>query len=117
MRQHNSSLTWDPAYEVFVTRCRVREVVRVLGATPTKDLVTTLIESWVIVGSLLLVDWTGDHMPEYLLTLLGDPDVATTFSSGSAILAWLYRQMGRVAFFIGGNQKGTGDLGRFNILV
>ncbi|CAN1832677.1 Protein MAIN-LIKE 2 [Linum perenne] len=46
MRQNNSSLTWDPAYEAFVGGCRLREVVRVLGVTPCKELVTTLIERW-----------------------------------------------------------------------
>ncbi|CAN1832689.1 Protein MAIN-LIKE 2 [Linum perenne] len=55
MRQNNSSLTWDPAYEAFVGGCRLREVVRVLGVTPCKELVTTLIERW-------RTEWNAFHL-------------------------------------------------------
>ncbi|CAN1290251.1 Protein MAIN-LIKE 2 [Linum perenne] len=46
MRQHNSTLSWDPIYETFVSGCRLQEVLGVLGATPCKELVTTLIKRW-----------------------------------------------------------------------
>ncbi|CAN1178973.1 hypothetical protein LINPERPRIM_LOCUS36910 [Linum perenne] len=50
--------------------------------------------SWVLVGAVLLANRIGDHILAYLLPLIGDPDVVATFSWGSAVLAWLYRQMG-----------------------
>ncbi|CAN1832666.1 hypothetical protein LINPERHAP1_LOCUS33559 [Linum perenne] len=80
MQHNSSSLTWDPTYEAFVEGCKLREVVRVLGTTYQR---------------------TRDHIPTNLLTLLGDPGVAATFSWGSVVLAWLYRQMGRAAFYGG----------------
>ncbi|CAN1832662.1 hypothetical protein LINPERHAP1_LOCUS33555 [Linum perenne] len=101
MQQNSSSLTWDPTYEAFVGGCKLREVVRVLGVTPCKELITTLIESypevvtiyaraytWVLVGSVLLADRTRDHIPANLLTLLGDPGVAATFNWGSVDVLW-----------------------------
>ncbi|CAN1248798.1 Protein MAIN-LIKE 2, partial [Linum perenne] len=203
---------WYPAYEPFLTACRLREVCRILGSTPCKQLVTALIKmwwpetntfhliqgeatitledvevltglptrglpltahldkrtpsaicqerlgvepparpisraivkvswvkglfdrlptratpevvtiyarafTWVLVGAVLLVDRTGDHIPVYLLPLIGDPVVVASFSWGSAVLAWLYLVMGRVAFFTGSSQKGTSDLGGFTLLV
>ncbi|CAN1263318.1 Serine/threonine-protein phosphatase 7 long form homolog, partial [Linum perenne] len=42
---------------------------------------------------------------------------APSFSWGSAVLAWLYKAMGRAAFFTGASQKGTGDIGGFTLLV
>ncbi|CAN1823098.1 Serine/threonine-protein phosphatase 7 long form homolog [Linum perenne] len=46
LRQRSSSLTWYPAYEPFLIACRLREVCRVLGVTPCRELVTKLIERW-----------------------------------------------------------------------
>ncbi|CAN1146588.1 hypothetical protein LINPERPRIM_LOCUS6530 [Linum perenne] len=68
-------------------------------------------------GAVLLADRTWDHKPVYLLPLIGDPVVAALFSWGSAVLAYLYRVMGRVVFFTGGTQKGIGDLRGFALLV
>ncbi|CAN1310364.1 Protein MAIN-LIKE 2, partial [Linum perenne] len=165
---------WSPEYEPFLTACWLREVCRILGATPCKELVTTLIErwrsemntfhliqgeatitledvdvltrlptrglpvtvapdrrstseicqqwlgvtpparaisgstvrfswvrglfdrlpveaplevvtiyarafTWVLVGAVLLVDRSGDHIPVYLLPLIGDPLIASSF--------------------------------------
>ncbi|CAN1756104.1 Serine/threonine-protein phosphatase 7 long form homolog, partial [Linum perenne] len=44
--QRNSSLTWYPEYEPFLRACQLREVYRVLGVTPCRELVTALIERW-----------------------------------------------------------------------
>ncbi|CAN1128796.1 hypothetical protein LINPERHAP2_LOCUS4853 [Linum perenne] len=46
LRQRNSSLTCSPEYEGFLRECRLFSVVRLLGATPCKELVTTVIERW-----------------------------------------------------------------------
>ncbi|CAN1755815.1 Serine/threonine-protein phosphatase 7 long form homolog, partial [Linum perenne] len=46
LRQRSSSLTWSPKYEPFLMACPLRDVCRILGATPCKELVTTLIERW-----------------------------------------------------------------------
>ncbi|CAN1121297.1 Serine/threonine-protein phosphatase 7 long form homolog [Linum perenne] len=46
MCQRNSSLTWYPEYEPFLRACQLREVYRVLGVTPCRELVTALIERW-----------------------------------------------------------------------
>ncbi|CAN1332271.1 hypothetical protein LINPERPRIM_LOCUS35654 [Linum perenne] len=40
-----------------------------------------------------------------------------SFSWGSAVLAWLYKAMGRAAFFTSASQKGTGDIRGFTLLV
>ncbi|CAN1186994.1 Protein MAIN-LIKE 2, partial [Linum perenne] len=87
------------------------------GAPP--DVVTryTRAYTWVLLGAVLLADRSGDLIPVHLLRLVGDPNVARTFSWGSAVLAWLYKAMGRATFFTGGSQKGTGDLGGFTLLV
>ncbi|CAN1190090.1 Protein MAIN-LIKE 2, partial [Linum perenne] len=69
------------------------------------------------VGAILLADRSGDHIPLYLLPLIGDPLIASSFSWGSAVLAWLYKVMGRAVFFTGGSQKGSGDIGGFILLV
>ncbi|CAN1749289.1 Protein MAIN-LIKE 2, partial [Linum perenne] len=55
--------------------------------------------TWVLVAGVLLADRNGDHIPVHLLQLIGDPRVASTYSWGSAVLAWLYKVMGRAAFF------------------
>ncbi|CAN1152794.1 Serine/threonine-protein phosphatase 7 long form homolog [Linum perenne] len=46
MRQRSSSLHWSPLYEPFLEGCRLRGVCRVLGHTPCKELVITLLERW-----------------------------------------------------------------------
>ncbi|CAN1146000.1 Protein MAIN-LIKE 2 [Linum perenne] len=68
-------------------------------ATPEVVTIYARAFTWVLVGAVLLVDRTGDHIPVYLLPLIGDPVVVASFSWGSAVLAWLYLVMGRVAFF------------------
>ncbi|CAN1155685.1 hypothetical protein LINPERHAP2_LOCUS20540 [Linum perenne] len=73
--------------------------------------------TWVLVGAVLLADRSGDHIPVYLLPLVWNPLVASSFSLGSAVLAWLHKVMGRTVFFTGGCQKGTGDIGGFTLLV
>ncbi|CAN1193332.1 Serine/threonine-protein phosphatase 7 long form homolog, partial [Linum perenne] len=73
--------------------------------------------TWVLLGGVLLADRSGDHIPVHILPLVGDPRVAGTYSWGSAILAWLYKVMGRAAFFTGGSLRGTGDIGGFTLLV
>ncbi|CAN1138084.1 Protein MAIN-LIKE 2, partial [Linum perenne] len=73
--------------------------------------------TWVLLGAILLADRTGDLIPVHLLRLNGDSQVASTFSWGSAVLAWLYKAMGRTAFFTAGSQRGTCDLGGFTLLV
>ncbi|CAN1821559.1 Protein MAIN-LIKE 1 [Linum perenne] len=59
--------------------------------------------TWVLVGAVLLADRSGDHISVYLLPLVGDPLVASSFSWGSAILARVYKAMGRAVFFTGGS--------------
>ncbi|CAN1135853.1 Protein MAIN-LIKE 2, partial [Linum perenne] len=187
LRQRSSCLVWSSEYEAFLRECRLLPVVRLLGFTPCKELVTALIErwrpetntfhlipgeatitledvevltglpidgagsctgqsvkiswvkgmfdrlpagapadvvlcyarayTWVLLGAILLADRTGDLIPVLLLRLIGDSAVASTFSWGSAVLAWLYKAMGRAAFFTAGSQRGTGDLGGFTLLV
>ncbi|CAN1811590.1 Serine/threonine-protein phosphatase 7 long form homolog, partial [Linum perenne] len=73
--------------------------------------------TWVLLGGVLLADRSGDHISVHILPLLGDPLVAGTYSWVSAVLAWLYKVMGRAAFFIGGSLRGTGDIGGFTLLV
>ncbi|CAN1181085.1 Protein MAIN-LIKE 2 [Linum perenne] len=161
LRQHSSCLEWSSEYEGFLRECRLLPVVRLLGSTPCKELVTALIErrplgaiceellgvqpparsctgqsvkiswvkgmfdrlpagapanviiryarayTWVLLGAILLADRTGDLIPVHLLRLIGDSAVASTFSWGSAVLAWLYKAMGRAAFFTAGSQRGT----------
>ncbi|CAN1136686.1 Serine/threonine-protein phosphatase 7 long form homolog [Linum perenne] len=46
MRQRSSSLHWSPQYEPFLEGCRLLGVRQVLGHTPCKELVTTLLERW-----------------------------------------------------------------------
>ncbi|CAN1813344.1 Serine/threonine-protein phosphatase 7 long form homolog, partial [Linum perenne] len=73
--------------------------------------------TWVLVAGVLLADRNGDHIQVHLLQLIGDPRVASTYSWGSAVLAWLYKVMGRAAFFSAGSMRGTGDIGGFTLLV
>ncbi|CAN1164177.1 Protein MAIN-LIKE 1 [Linum perenne] len=71
----------------------------------------------VLVAGILLADRNEDHIQVHLLQLIGDPRVAPTYSWGSAVLAWLYKVMGRVAFLSAGSMRGTGDIGGFTLLV
>ncbi|CAN1159374.1 Protein MAIN-LIKE 1, partial [Linum perenne] len=73
--------------------------------------------SWVLVAGVLLADRNGDHIQVHLLQLIGDPMVASTYSWGSAVLAWLYKVMGRAAFLFASSMRGTGDIGGFTLLV
>ncbi|CAN1173717.1 Protein MAIN-LIKE 2, partial [Linum perenne] len=73
--------------------------------------------TWVLVAGVLLADRNGDHIPVHLLQLIGDPRVASTYSWGSAVLAWLYKVMRRAVFFSAGSMRGTGDIGGFTLLV
>ncbi|CAN1316334.1 Serine/threonine-protein phosphatase 7 long form homolog, partial [Linum perenne] len=73
--------------------------------------------TWVLLGGVLLADRSGDHIPVHILPLVKDPRVAGTYSWGSSVLAWLYKVMGRAAFFTGGSLRGTGDIGGFTLLV
>ncbi|CAN1323382.1 Serine/threonine-protein phosphatase 7 long form homolog, partial [Linum perenne] len=73
--------------------------------------------TWALLGGVLLADRSGDHIPVHILPLVGDPQVAGTYSWGSAVLTWLYKVMGRAAFFTGGSLRGTGDIGGFTLLV
>ncbi|CAN1850450.1 Protein MAIN-LIKE 2, partial [Linum perenne] len=38
--------------------------------------------TWVLLGGVLLADWSGDHIPVHILPLLGDPRVVGTYSWG-----------------------------------
>ncbi|CAN1137009.1 Protein MAIN-LIKE 2 [Linum perenne] len=60
--------------------------------------------TWVLVAGVLLADQNGDHIPVHLLQLIGDPRVASTYSWGSAVLAWLYKWEQR------GSHIATGEL-------
>ncbi|CAN1811667.1 Protein MAIN-LIKE 2, partial [Linum perenne] len=73
--------------------------------------------TWVLLGGVLLANRSGDHIPVHILLLVGDPRVADTYSWGSVVLAWLYKVMGKAAFFNGGSLRGTGDIGGFTLLV
>ncbi|CAN1853599.1 Protein MAIN-LIKE 1, partial [Linum perenne] len=73
--------------------------------------------TWVLVAGVLLADRNGDHIQVHLLQLIGDPRVASTYSWGSAVLAWLYKVMGRAAFFSASSMRGTGDIVGFTLLV
>ncbi|CAN1120945.1 Protein MAIN-LIKE 2, partial [Linum perenne] len=73
--------------------------------------------TWVLVACVLLADRNKDHIQVHLLQLIGDPMVASTYSWGSAVLAWLYKVMGRAAFFSAGSMRGTSDIGGFTLLV
>ncbi|CAN1181409.1 Protein MAIN-LIKE 2 [Linum perenne] len=86
------------------------------GATPEVVTIYARAFTWVLVGGVLLDERTGDHIPAYLLPLIGDPAVAASFSWDNAVLAWPYQVMGRATFFTGG-KKGISDLGGFTLLV
>ncbi|CAN1161915.1 Protein MAIN-LIKE 2 [Linum perenne] len=46
LRQSSSALTFHPQYETFLSECGLYSVVSLLGQTPCKELVTTLLERW-----------------------------------------------------------------------
>ncbi|CAN1845094.1 Protein MAIN-LIKE 1 [Linum perenne] len=103
-------------------RVRVSWVKRLFDRLPdgaTAEVVTyhARAYTWVLVVGVLLADRNGDHIQVHLLQLIGDPKVAITYSWGSAVLAWLYKVMGRAAFFSDGSMRGTGDIGGFTLLV
>ncbi|CAN1309890.1 Protein MAIN-LIKE 2 [Linum perenne] len=87
------------------------------GATHVIVTIYARVFTWVLVGVVLLANRIEDHIPVYLLPLIGDPAVAASFSWGSAVIAWLYRVVGRVVFLTGCSQKGTGELGGFTLFV
>ncbi|CAN1290700.1 Protein MAIN-LIKE 2 [Linum perenne] len=84
-----------------------------LPAEATPEVVTfhTRAFTWVLVAGVLLANRSGDHILVHILPLNGHPTVASTYSWGSAVLAWLYKVMGRAVFFTGGSLRGTGDIG------
>ncbi|CAN1332260.1 Protein MAIN-LIKE 2, partial [Linum perenne] len=55
--------------------------------------------TWVLLVGVLLADRNGDHIQVHILHLIGDLRVTSTYSWGSAVLAWLYKVMGGRAFF------------------
>ncbi|CAN1263315.1 Serine/threonine-protein phosphatase 7 long form homolog, partial [Linum perenne] len=97
----------------------VKEQFDRLPAGASADVITCYARAyaWVLVGAVLLADRSGDLIPVHLLRLLSESGDAASFSWGSAVLAWLYKAMGRAAFFTGASQKGTGDIGGFTLLV
>ncbi|CAN1767996.1 Serine/threonine-protein phosphatase 7 long form homolog [Linum perenne] len=97
----------------------VKEQFDRLPAGASADVITCYARAyaWVLVGAVLLADRSGDLIPVHLLRLLCESGDAGSFSWGSAVLAWLYKAMGRAAFFTGTSQKGTGDIGGFTLLV
>ncbi|CAN1164428.1 Protein MAIN-LIKE 2, partial [Linum perenne] len=52
--------------------------------------------TWVLVAGVLLADQNGDRIQVHILQLIGDQRVASTYSWGNAVLAWLYKVMGVV---------------------
>ncbi|CAN1851704.1 Protein MAIN-LIKE 1, partial [Linum perenne] len=90
-----------------------------LPAGASADVITCYARAyaWVLVGAVLLADQSGDLISVHLLRLLSESGDAGSFSWGSAVLAWLYKAMGRAAFFTGASQKGTSDIGGFTMLV
>ncbi|CAN1757239.1 Protein MAIN-LIKE 2 [Linum perenne] len=97
----------------------VKEQFDRLPAGASVDVITCYARAyaWVLVGAVLLADRSGDLIPVHLLRLLCESGDAGSFNWGSAVLAWLYKAMGRAAFFTGASQKDTGDIGGFTLLV
>ncbi|CAN1247647.1 Serine/threonine-protein phosphatase 7 long form homolog, partial [Linum perenne] len=111
-----------PANAIQGRTVRVALVKRLFDRLPdgvTAEVITyhARAYTWVLVAGVLLADWNGDHIQVHLLQLIGNPRVASTYSWGSAVLAWLYKVMGRAAFFSAGSMRGTGDIGGFTLLV
>ncbi|CAN1243026.1 Protein MAIN-LIKE 2, partial [Linum perenne] len=93
----------------------VKDQFDCLPAGAPADVITRYARAytWVLLGAVLLADRNRDLIPVHLLRLVSDSVVAGSFSWGSVVLAWLYKAMGRAAFFTGASQKGTGDIGGF----
>ncbi|CAN1170902.1 Protein MAIN-LIKE 2, partial [Linum perenne] len=79
----------------------VKEQFDRLPAGASADVITCYARAYacVLVGAVLLADRSGDLIPVHLLRLLCESGDAGSFSWGSAVLAWLYKAMGRAAFF------------------
>ncbi|CAN1125197.1 Protein MAIN-LIKE 2, partial [Linum perenne] len=77
----------------------VKEQFDHLPAGASADVITCYARAyaWVLVGAVLLADRSGDLIPVHLLRLLCESGDAGSFSWGSAVLAWLYKAMGRAA--------------------
>ncbi|CAN1289164.1 Protein MAIN-LIKE 2 [Linum perenne] len=83
---------------------------RPLIISPDEQPVPEICEQWLgiqpppnaVQGRTVKVAWVKTYW---------DPRVASTYSWGSAVLAWLYKVMGRAAFFAVGSMRGTGDIG------
>ncbi|CAN1787699.1 Protein MAIN-LIKE 2 [Linum perenne] len=102
---------------------------RPLIVSPDEQPVPEICEQWLgiqpppnaVQGRTVKVAWVKrlfDRLPDGASgELIGDPRVASTYSWGSAVLAWLYKVMGRAAFFSAGSMRGTGDIGGFTLLV
>ncbi|CAN1802253.1 Serine/threonine-protein phosphatase 7 long form homolog [Linum perenne] len=97
----------------------VKEPFNRLSVGAPADVITCCARAytWVLLGAVPLADRSGDLIPVHLLRLLSESAVASSFSWGSAVLAWLYKAMGRTTFFTGASQKGTSDIGGFTLLV
>ncbi|CAN1767995.1 Serine/threonine-protein phosphatase 7 long form homolog [Linum perenne] len=127
LRQRSSALTFHPQYETVLRECGLYTVVSLLGQSPCKELVTALLERWrPETNTFHLLQGEATITLEDVEVLTGLPTRgrpasvgydARSFSWGSAVLAWLYKAMGRAAFFTGTSQKGTGDIGGFTLLV
>ncbi|CAN1774810.1 Serine/threonine-protein phosphatase 7 long form homolog [Linum perenne] len=126
IRQRSTSLGWSPQYQPFLEGCRLSGVLPVLGQTPCKELVTALIERWrPETNTFHLVPGEATITLEDVEVLTGLPTTGRPLivspdeqhSWGSAVLAWLYKVMGRAAFFAAGSMRGTGDIGGFTLLV
>ncbi|CAN1164719.1 Protein MAIN-LIKE 2 [Linum perenne] len=90
-----------------------------LPAEATPEVVTFHARAftWVLVAGVLLSDRSEDHIPVHILPLVGNSVVVSTYSWGSAVLAWLYKVMGRAVFFTSGSLRGTSDIRGFTLLV
>ncbi|CAN1137865.1 Protein MAIN-LIKE 2 [Linum perenne] len=83
----------------------VKEQFDRLPAGASVDVITCYARAyaWVLVGAVLLADRRGDLIPVHLLRILCESGDVSSFSWGSAVLAWLYKAMGRAAFFTADN--------------
>ncbi|CAN1826560.1 hypothetical protein LINPERHAP1_LOCUS31607 [Linum perenne] len=102
MRCEDVKISW--IYNAF------HELPQPVGPNQCRDpLVVTFMHgstsgcSWI----LFLRNQSRDHILADLLPLVGDPNVAATYSWGSVVLSWLYQQMGRAVIYVAGSQMGT----------
>ncbi|CAN0916113.1 Protein MAINTENANCE OF MERISTEMS [Linum grandiflorum] len=64
------------------------------------------------IGSFLMADRSGAMSIRYLLLLERErPSDDQYYAWGAAVLAWLYREMGRSVFNLEGHEKAWGDIG------